>query len=440
MRQRIVLALISLLLIVAPLGIVAASDVSGALYKIIITVGNTSGSTTYTNSSTVFTLPSGSMISGGYANSSFSNIAIQNSTGADVAFMPGWPANPWVLHVPTIAPSSYIQNVLYTATSTGGKLRYFPDTNAGLTVADNATIELGTNYDILIDGYFKTTTASVVIQKTNAATFLLSTTGTGFRVQSGAGATDISYDCASGDYAIRVSNDGANTTLYVDASGVWPTTARGTDADAVGIADTADAWEICKGVAAGSCVYMKYAQFGNPSGTPLCYWDWEYAATFTDNISSVVATPVFRTTALDALVTASAGDFVVIDPAEATATALATPTDWYNTPTISGTFTTGNVTPTFPGASIITAIAAATSTPNNLPLTIITGVVILILSLAVSALMRRGGSGSLIIKMVLIGGLLGVAVATQIFDLWMPLVFLLLAAAVAMGSQQRGWN
>jgi hypothetical protein len=139
-------------------------------------------------------------------------------------------------------------------------------------------------------------------------------------------------------------------------------------------------------------------------------------------------------------VTATAGAFSIIDPAEASASALAAPSDFYSTPTIAGTFTTGTVTPTFPGASVITALAAASGTPNNLPLTIITGVIILIASISVSALMRRGGSGSLIIKIVLIAGLLGIAVATQVFDLWMPIVFLLIAAALAMGSQQRGWN
>jgi hypothetical protein len=178
------------------------------------------------------------------------------------------------------------------------------------------------------------------------------------------------------------------------------------------------------------------------SGAPKAYWDWEYAATFTDNISSIVATPNFRTTTADADVTASAGEFTIITPAEVAGGAgLADPSDWYNTPTISGaTFTTGTVTPTMPGAAIVDAICAASGTPNNLPFTIITGITILIASLAVSTLMRRGGSGSLIIKMVLIAGLLGVAVALKIFDLWMPIVFLIIAGALAMGSQQRGWN
>lgn len=35
-------------------------------------------------------------------------------------------------------------------------------------------------------------------------------------------------------------------------------------------------------------------------GTPAAHWEWEYAATFTDSVNSIVATPSFRTTASDA--------------------------------------------------------------------------------------------------------------------------------------------
>jgi hypothetical protein len=562
MRKNIALAVLALVLMVAPLGIVAASDVTGALYKLIITVGNTS--TAATNVATVCTLSTPNLVTGGYANSSANNIALRSSTGADVPFMPGYSTNPMVLFVPSIGGTSYVQDLLYTATSTGSKIRYFPSIN-GMTVADNAALEPASNFDMRVAGFvdltainkyiitkqesfaLKVTGADNITAGVPTKTYTSAVTSTGAtwlteaQAYDGNTGTQASYNfgapgwspyltlsfastptawagwyvyvnsanvnlmeldvyysgawvnvftgvpvtgswqesalftsymedkdviamrvrfsatvgvgdncgvkeirlgynnlspvvrasgLTSSEMAVKITADGANLKLYVND------VLKDTVAIGAGVTNNANLWYFFLG---NSMPYVEYASI-TVGGTPISYWDWEYGATFTDNISSIVATPTFRTSTSVGAVTASAGAFSIIDPAEASASALATPSDFYHTPTITGTFTTGTVTPTYPGADVITAIAAASGTPSNLPFTIITGVVILILSLSVSALMRRGGSGSLIIKMVLIVGLLGVAVALQVFDLWMPIVFLLLAAALAMGSQQRGWN
>jgi hypothetical protein len=569
MRKNIALAVLALVLMVAPLGIVAGSDITGALYKLVITVAD--NGTAATNVSTVCTLSTPNLITGGYANSGANNIALRSSTGVDVPFMPGYGTNPMVLFVPTVGASSYVQNLLYTATSTGGDIVYFPD-SVGMSVPDSATLEPGSIFNLEIQTFVDTSTSDNIVEKgspfrmwnlnsflyfsftdnsssiveqsvtngvytcsassmfgsqtftttgalsgitidliytgspygisyaptpsgTDPLTIELKATAAGLPVgaalatasipsdnlpyrvslnsalapltkyavvisspttisprswlwgintagslpngnlaystDNGSSWTDVpAYDTvSSGLHTLQINHTGAALSLSVDGVAV------DTLATALAVTNTAYNW-----VWGGdSTPYIKYIK-QSVGGTPIAYWDWEYAATFTDNISSIAATPTFRTTTSNGSVTASAGAFSIIDPAEASASALATPSDFYHTPTISGTFTTGTVTPTYPGADVITAIAAASGTPSNLPFTIITGVVILILSLSVSALMRRGGSGSLIIKMVLIAGLLGVAVALQVFDLWMPIVFLLLAAALAMGSQQRGWN
>jgi hypothetical protein len=438
MKRRIALAVFALLLMVAPLGIVAGSTVTGALYNMVITVGNVG--TAATNVATVCTLSTPNLIAGGYANAGATNIALQSSTGTDIPFMPGNAANPMVLFVPSIGASEYQQDLLYLANSSGGDIVYFPGAT-GMNILDNAALEPAANAFLIdIEGYFIGTNSGAAryILLKAAAINIYYAAAVDNRILADVWPGPVTMtinNVTTGHGRVSLSSDGVNMTLAAyDNTGAL---IDSNSVAAVNVTDTANHWIFAQNPA---MLYMDYVRY-NVAGAALCYWDWEYGATFTDNVSAVVATPTFRTTTSDADVTASAGEFTIIDPAEASGAALASPSDWYGTPSITGsTFTTGTVTPTFPGASVITAIATATSTPNNLPLTIITGVIILIASLAVSTLMRRGGSGSLIIKMVLIGGLLGVAVATQIFDLWMPIVFLIMAGALAMGSQQRGWN
>ncbi len=580
MNRRILLTVTLLALMLLPAGLVAASDISGALYRVVVTVGNSS--TAATNVATVCTLSTPNLITGGYANSTVSNIALRSSSGGDIPFMPGWSTNPMALWVPSIGASSYVQDVLYLANSSGGDIKYFPGAT-GMAVSDNASLEPGANYAFDIDGYIDTTASSSIIYK---GASLLTTTGTGIAsigatkdtTGAGVGSADnvyitrywaqtftttsaysiygvtftpftaggaapevltvslhavdgaskptgaalatvdlpvsgspvssatfttpaalanatmyairfthaagpagasvwafsygadtyaagklwmsndgagtwneqagdllltakgpsVSYTCAAGEYAIRWSDNTTHQALYVDPSGTAPGTTLVTSTpDTLGIANNGSAWAFCYAAATPYVSYMKMTI----GGTPLTYWDWEYAATFTDNISSVVATPTFRTTTSDADVTASASNFLIIDPGEASASGLVDPDDWYASENItSASFSTGTVTPSFPGSQVITDIASATSTPASLPFTIIGGVFILVVSLSVSRLLRLGGSGSLIVKSVLIAGMMGVLIATSVWDLWMVIVFIVYAIAISMASQQRGWG
>lgn len=440
MRKRISLAILALLIMIMPVGVAAASDVSNALYNLVITVANADNTTTHTNVVTTVAVSSANLISGGYANAGLTNIALRSSTGADIPFMPGYGTDPMCLFVSSIAPNSYIQDLLYTAESTGGTTVYFPGA-AGMTVTDNASLEpAALPFRIDIKGVFlgpQTGGARYLLSKALAINiFYAAAVDNQIIAQVYPGPVTLTIDgVTTGLRTVSLVSDAVNITLSAyDSAGALIDT---DSVAAVNVTNNANDWV---SVQNGAVVYMEYYRY-NINNAAVSYWDWNYGLTFTDNVSSVIATPSLRITTSEADVTATAGEFTIINPAEASPTGLIDPSDWYTTPTITGaTFQTGTITPTFPGAPVINAIATATSTPSNLPFSIITGSIILIISLSLSFIMRRGGSGSLIVKMVVISGLMGVAVATGIFDLWMVIIFLMCAIPIAMASQQRGWG
>ena len=109
-----------------------------------------------------------------------------------------------------------------------------------------------------------------------------------------------------------------------------------------------------------------------------------------------------------------------------------------NPPAPTGSFST-TITPSFPGSDIWTDVAAASSTPIQLPLMIISGFIILAISLLASWIMRRySGSGSHFVKAALITALMGVCIAVGIYDWWMSVLFIVIALALSWMSQQRG--
>lgn len=160
------LVVLILLLAIMPLP-AFASDISSATYYGVITIHN-AGTATTAVSANVSGLSSPVLISGGYTNSSANNTAIRNTSGADVAFMPGYSTNPWMLFVPSIGEDSYVSNVLYTAESTGGKYCYFPGT-AGMTTIDAASMEIGSdNFSLQISGQINASVSDNIIRKAGA--------------------------------------------------------------------------------------------------------------------------------------------------------------------------------------------------------------------------------------------------------------------------------
>ncbi|BAZ96705.1 hypothetical protein DEHALATV1_0077 [Dehalococcoides mccartyi] len=148
-------AVLGALMCIFTAGVIAASTITGALYRADISVANVSY--TATKVSVPFTFNTQSLLDGQYINSSFSNSTMRDSAGQDIAFMPGQGIDPWIMWVEQISQNSALNYSLYTGgnTAMGGKLAYFPGTS-GMTVADAASLELGNNFEIELSGYMDT--------------------------------------------------------------------------------------------------------------------------------------------------------------------------------------------------------------------------------------------------------------------------------------------
>lgn len=152
-RKLLNLLLVILLVLAIPGAMVLASDVTGAIYKMGITVSNNGTLANYVSTTGNISTPN--LIAGNYSNAAVDNVAVQDAGSNDVIFMPGHTTNPWCFWVETIGADSYINYNLYTADSTGGTIAYFPDTT-GMIVSDNSTLELGNDFEIEQSGYVDT--------------------------------------------------------------------------------------------------------------------------------------------------------------------------------------------------------------------------------------------------------------------------------------------
>ncbi len=245
---------------------------------------------------------------------------------------------------------------------------------------------------------------------------------------------------SAGDYKLDIYADTANLTIEIDDVVQDTISLAGAS-----ISDNGDNWIIAESDA------MPYMETANLTidGALQGSWEWEYGLTFTDlSGNSHDATPTFRTASSDADVSASMTSFRPIAEAQAPGFALEEAPAFIDddalTGNITSSFTTapGTGTGTFPLADIITTVANATGTPPQLPLLLIAVFVILAASLSVSAVLRRQGSGSLIIKIGVIVALMGIflALGNFAFDFWMIFIFLVISIAVAFASRQLGWT
>lgn len=150
-----ILVLVFLLALLASPISVLASDVTGAKYYGLIQVSN--NGTAVTNVATTCNISTENLVSGGYLNSSANNCAIQSSAGADLPFQPSVNATyPWGLWVPSMGANSIKTDILYTANTTGGKIRYFPGASGMTTLDDDPDLELGDNFTITQSGWWDT--------------------------------------------------------------------------------------------------------------------------------------------------------------------------------------------------------------------------------------------------------------------------------------------
>jgi hypothetical protein len=169
------------------------------------------------------------------------------------------------------------------------------------------------------------------------------------------------------------------------------------------------------------------------------YIIWENDTTFTDQSGAgndVV--PSFRTTSSDADVQGSLMSFLPITEAYAPAWSLSdVPLDYLTAPNLTADFHSV-IAPPYPGADVVAEIAAASSTPSQLPFMFIGGFVILAFSIFTTWASRKFGTTSVFFKMGVIICFMGIAVALATFDWWMLIFFMIPAIAIGFASRPQG--
>lgn len=184
--------------------------------------------------------------------------------------------------------------------------------------------------------------------------------------------------------------------------------------------------------------YMTAATF-TKGGVLRGSWAWNYGATFTDlSGNGNTGYPTFRTTSSDPDVSAMLSLYSPVTIPEAPPFVVGEGPNWYSgNVTMSGNFTTGNVTLNYPFKGMIDGLSTATATPSQLPLTFISGFVIIALSLLTSGVMRNFGGGSAFVKAIVLFAGFGACIAVQIYDFWMVFFLAIFVVTVLFASRER---
>lgn len=178
-KEHLLTAALLLALLSVPV-MALASDISDAKWYGQITITN--NSTALTSVVTTASINTTNLQAGGYLNAGANNTTIRTSSGADVLFMPGYTpdGNPWAIWVASIGANTVLTNILYTANTSGGGIRYFPGDD-GMTVEDDATLEPADNFTLSIAGWFDTDAGAdkFIGDKNGAITISVNTTNSG---------------------------------------------------------------------------------------------------------------------------------------------------------------------------------------------------------------------------------------------------------------------
>jgi len=159
MKKRILITFALLVILALSIALpVFGSNITAAIFRGVITVSN--NGTAETNVATVFTGNTMAWIANEIMDSSFNNTAIRSSSGADLAYMPGYgpDGNPWALWVPAIGANTYLTDLLFTGgpDDMDGQIRYFPGAGGMTTPDDNADLEPSANFTIEQKGWVDT--------------------------------------------------------------------------------------------------------------------------------------------------------------------------------------------------------------------------------------------------------------------------------------------
>lgn len=433
MKRALFLLLVTVLLVAAP---VYASDISNALYLGALSVTNTG--TAATNVSANVTLSTANLVAGGYLDAEADNVAVRYN-GADVAFMPapGDTTN-WIVWVDSIAADEVQGYALYT-NATAAAIRWFPGTG-GMTHSGNIITATQT-WELEIQGYFNGSgnyildannggTRHIQLTYGNVHLVLDSIASPGFD-----GTQSINFTpTGTGVHTLKVTSDATNFTVYWD--GVQKAQAART------VNTTAlNAYTYASNA---SMAYLEYVKIWlGATLTQHIAWAYDAGAPYvfadlSGNGNTTV--PTFRLTSSDADVTGTLTSFQPIAESQAPAYSLGPSGNFIaNPPGLSGNFTT-TINPTdFPGKSILADIATVGSVPQQLLFLVLGAFLILCISLLVTWAFKHMdvANGAALFKALIVSTCIGVAIALDVFDWWMLILFAILIAAIASANLNR---
>lgn len=190
------LLILVVLLFLSPIllpSIALASDISHALWYGNISITNNSTSPVSSVSAN-FSANTTYMIDAGFLNSSANNCAIKDSGGNDVAFMPGYGSNPWIVQVGNLSSRQTITDTLYTGNATSGSLAYFPS-SSGMSISDNSDMELGSSGNFVYHGFVNTALNGAALKKTGAI-YIAAESG---QIQAGIGSPNLVQPIMAGN-------------------------------------------------------------------------------------------------------------------------------------------------------------------------------------------------------------------------------------------------
>lgn len=399
------------------------SIISNATYYGTIAITNNSTANT-TGCSVNLTSLSTTLINDFGVGTDFDEVAIRNSYGEDVKFMPGNGANPWIFWVPSIGQNEIIYNTLYVGnTSLSSTKYYFPGTT-GMAVTDDASLEPGDNFTISFTGYLDTSATGIIVNKPTASVNI--TTGSGNVSVVVQASRFLSTVVTSGYHNVTLSVNSTDCELYIDGVRSDNTTGAATN-------DYAGNWQI----GSSTTPYMESCNI-TVGGVLKGSWVWEYGATFTDASGySNTGTPTFRTTSSDADVSAVLLSFLPISPAQST---VSSNTSWPQlltaVPDEPGALFSNNTSPGFFFAGIFNGVLDTANIPRsffwqNFCFLIIIAAGILTFRIQPSLLIKSIIMLALIVLFAMEG--------TNVFGMFVAIYFGLFAAGVILFSRSYGF-
>lgn len=204
----------------------------------------------------------------------------------------------------------------------------------------------------------------------------------------------------------------------------------------VSVPDNSNNWTFAENDVMPYVEYIEVIKNGVQAG----YWEWEYAATFTDqSVNTNTLTPTFRTASSNADVSAELVTFTPIAPATAPAYAVSdAPLFITENITVSSNFTEGAVGGAGPpGAAVIDEVATASGTANIWMWGILGGLAIALSGLFISYMERKhgGGTGTILLRIAIAVIIFGLLIAFDKYDFWMLVLYLFIALAPAIASR-----